>query len=588
MLMTKRKRTAKGIEQKGDPLRFNVTALREVAGEKVFARGVAYHDDGQVEIIMIDRKRVLARVVGSEVYRAELTGIGAKFSGECSCPAFSDWGFCKHLVATALTANDLRPGEIERAAGRFTKIRDHLRAKGVEPLIEMIIGIAERDPALLEMLELAAAIDSTDDESLFAQLKKAITEATRTHGFVEYSKARDWSERIESVLDGIAPLVESGRATLTLQLLDHFFARMDTALDNMDDSDGGGGAVYAKACEIHIAACSQAKPEPVALARNLFAREVHSDWDFFLGASNAYADALGIVGLAEYRRLANEAWQEIKSLRAGGQQVHDEQSSMRYRIGAILESFAEREGDVDARIAIRAKDLSTAYDYLGIAQLCMDHGREPEATKWAEEGLWLFEDHPDERLVFFTADLYRRIGRDQDADELLWQNFEQLPSIELYRRLKRVAGADKAAVDAARDRAIALLRDKLDKPKAKAHWSSPRELLLQVLISEKLLVEAWKVVGSHGCNEPQLLTLAKASEQSHPDDALSAYAHEVERLVSLGGQRRYEEAGKMIARMRSIRKRLGANADHAAFLANFMDRHKAKRNLMKLLHAKHK
>jgi uncharacterized Zn finger protein len=81
--------------------------------------------------------------------------------------------------------------------------------------------------------------------------------------------------------------------------------------------------------------------------------------------------------------------------------------------------------------------------------------------------------------------------------------------------------------------------------------------------------------------------LAKASEQSHPDDALSAYAHEVERLVSLGGQRSYEEAGKMIARMQSIRKHLGANADQAIYLADFMGRHKAKRNLMKLLQAKH-
>src|SRR5204863_6733034 len=131
----------------------------------------------------------------------------------------------------------------------------------------------------------------------------------------------------------------------------------------------------------------------------------------------------------------------------GGRQANDEQSSARYRVGAILESFAVREGNVDARIAIRSTDLSTAYNYLKIAELCIDHGREPDAMKWAEEGLWQFEDRPDERLVLFTADLYRRIGREQDADELLWHTFERLPSIDIYQKLMCAAGFRKAGTD---------------------------------------------------------------------------------------------------------------------------------------------
>lgn len=566
--------------------RFDVSMLREIAGDKVFARGVEYHKNGQVEIISIDSARVLAKVIGSEVYRSELEGTGKKFSGECSCPAFSDWGFCKHLVATALTANDLEPGAMEQAASRFSKIRDHLRARGIETLVEMIMGLAERDPALLGDLELAAAEATADDQTLFAQFKKAITAATRTHGYIEYREARDWAETIERVLDRLANLIGIGRAKLVLRLLDHFFARMDEALSSMDDSDGQGGAAYAKACEIHLAACRKAKPEATALARELFAREMDSDWDFFHGASETYADVLGDIGLAEYRRLTNEAWQSVKPLRAGGRPAHDEQYSTRFRLASILESFAEREGDVDARIAIRANDLSTAYAYLGIAQLCLDHRREAEALKWAEEGMWQFEDHPDERLVFFTADLYRRIGRKEDVDKLLWQSFERLPSIELYRKLTAAAGSRKAAIEAARDRAVALLRAKLGKPETKARWSSPRELLLRLLISEKLVAEAWEVVRNYGCRESQLIDLARQSEHSHPDEALSAYAHEVERLVSLGGKQNYEEASKIIARTQSIRKRLGANADHAVFLADFTSRHKAKRNLMKLLQAK--
>jgi uncharacterized Zn finger protein len=390
----------------GASRRFDVAALRELAGEKVFARGLEYKEKGQVEIISIDRSRVLARVIGSQLYRTELKGRGTKPFGTCSCPAFSDWGFCKHLVATGLTANGLGPEAAEQAANRLSKIRDHLRGKGIEPLIDMIVNLAESDPNLLHDLELASAVETADDATLFAQFKKAITDATRTHGYIEYGEAPAWAEKVERLLDRIAALISGGRAELALRLLDYIFTRMDQALQNMDDSDGEGAAAYARACEIHLAACSKAKRDSIVLAGELFRREIGSEWDFFAGASEIYADVLGEAGRAEYRRLASEAWQSIKPVRPSGQRIDDEQSSARYRLAAILGAFAKQDGDVDAGIAIRAKDLATAYDYLGIAQLCLANQRHAEATKWAEEGLWQFEDHPDERLVFFTADLY--------------------------------------------------------------------------------------------------------------------------------------------------------------------------------------
>jgi len=579
------KRSANTTESAACSERFDVAALREVAGEKVFARGVAYHEDGQVEIITFEKIRVLARVIGSEVYRCELLGAGKKFSGGCSCPAFSDWGFCKHLVATALAANSLGPGALEQASSRFAKIREHLRAKGIEGLVEMVVGLAERDPSLLKELELSAVAAAADDKTLLAQFKKAITEATRTHGYVEYRKTRDWVQGIESVLDRISSLVDNGRAAVVLQLLDHFFARMDEALANVDDSDGGGGEVYVKACEIHRAACRQAKPDPVALARALFAREVDSDWEFFHGASEAYEDILGDVGLAEYRRLASEAWQKIKPRRATGRQGQDDQFGARYALAAILERFAEREGNIDGAIAIRARDLSTAYDYLGIAQLCLDHGREPEALKWAEEGLWQFEDTPDERLIFFASDLYRRIGRGEDADKLLWQAFERRPSIQPYERLKSAAGADRMLADAVRDRALAWLRAQVEKPTGQSamRWSSPAELFVQMAMAEGLLTEAWMVVNDRGCNEYLLEQLAEASEQSHPAEALKVYADGVERRVRVGGPVNYERACQIVGRMRVLREGLGETAQHAAYLDDLRNRHKAKRNFMKLL-----
>src|SRR5260370_1194981 len=84
-------------------------------------------------------------------------------------------------------ANSRGPGALEQASSRFAKIREYLRAKGVEGLVEMVVGLAERDPSLLKQLELSAVATAADDATLLAQFKKAVTEATRTHGYVEYS-----------------------------------------------------------------------------------------------------------------------------------------------------------------------------------------------------------------------------------------------------------------------------------------------------------------------------------------------------------------------------------------------------------------
>jgi len=399
------------IKPKSLPPRFDADALRSAGGDKVFVRGQAYYSGGQVEILGIERNRIRARVAGTDIYRTELQGSGRRFSGQCTCPAFARDDFCKHLVATALAVNAMDAGAADAVRNRFAQIRDHLRTKGTEALVEMIMEVAERDPDLRRHLELAVASESKDDDALVARFKLAITDVTRTSGFIEYREIRAWASNVEVVLKQIGGLIDRTRAPLVLRLLDHFFNRMEKALQSVDDSDGDGAALLALASDLHLKACRAAKPEPVGLARELFRRETEWQWDSFYNSSKTYRALLGKAGLAEYRRLAETAWAEIKPLRCGARRVQDDQFALRYRLQSILESFAARDGDIDAMVAIRARNLSSAYTYLQVAKLCADHGRMADALKWAEEGLWQFEDDPDRRLIAFTSDLRRRLSR---------------------------------------------------------------------------------------------------------------------------------------------------------------------------------
>ena len=287
------------MKAEGQP-RFGIDALRDLAGDKVFARGEAYHRDGQVEILAIEPGRVLARVAGTEDYRTELTGRGEEIGGECSCPAFEDWGFCKHMVAAALAANLVKAdGEVE-SVGALSRIRDHLKERGVDALVEMVVDLAERDPVLFRKLDMAAAVKHADDKTIEARLGKAIEEATRTRGFIDYREASGWTADVDAALDTVADLASGSRAGLALKLAERAIDRITRAVEEIDDSDGHCGALLDRAGKIHLAAALVARPEPVDLARDLFAREMEGDYDTFDGAAAHYARA----GRAGARRIS--------------------------------------------------------------------------------------------------------------------------------------------------------------------------------------------------------------------------------------------------------------------------------------------
>src|SRR5260370_31662251 len=117
-----------------------------------------------------------------------------------------------------------------------------------------------------------------------------------------------------------------------------------------------------------------------------------------------------------------------------------------------------------------------------------------------QEGLLQFEDNPDERLVFFVSNLYRRSGREEDAEKLLWQTFERAPSLQLYERLKSAAGTNRILADAVRDRALGWLRAELGKPISRGgmRWSSPPELFIRLSMAEVQLEHALIHVQKHG------------------------------------------------------------------------------------------
>lgn len=549
--------------------RFDPESLRKRAGDKSFARGVDYFRDGAVEILSHGPQRIIAEVSGSEDYRTELTGRGHEIGGSCSCPAYGDWGFCKHMVATALAVNAAGDAAESEAVGALARIRRHLEAKPTDRLVDLILDMAEQDRNLFHKLDLESATTQADDVTLKKQLRKAIDAATRIGGFVEYRRATQWRDGVDGALDAIEDIASGPRAAVALELIEHAIERIADAFEAIDDSDGHLGELLGRARDIHLAAVSVTRPEPVALARGLFKREMQDDLGTFSGAVVDYADVLGELGLAEYRRLAEAEWNKLSARPGRARGSHDDFGSGHQLIG-ILDFFAERDGDVEARIALRAKDLTSQWSYLQLAEFCLSQGRQEEALRRAEEGLWQFEDdRPDERLLLFVTKLLSKARRKADAEAHLWRAFQKAPSLDVYKQLRSTGGEPAA------ERARAFLEGRLGQKKRDG-WHDRPDLLIEILMDEKRFELAWSILHKFGASEHMKQRLVSATDVNYPREALAFYAVQVERFAISSA---YEEAAKVIARMAKLR----SAAEQAAFVTELKTRHARKRNFMKLL-----
>ncbi|HEY1797570.1 MAG TPA: hypothetical protein VGG57_15775 [Stellaceae bacterium] len=417
------------------------------------------------------------------------------------------------MVATALAVNEAG-GSAEGSTG-FARIREYLESRPAGALVRIIMDRAENDPALLRTLEFAALSLEADSKLLKPALRKAIDAATRTRGFIDYGEAGGWAAGVAEALDQLAAISETRHAALALDLAEHAIERIEKAVEDINDSDGHCSDLMARAQAIHLAAARTARPDPVRLAQDLFICETEGEYDTFNGAVVLYADVLGEEGLAEYRRLASAAWDELPP-RTGrnGAMVAGDYSVLE----TILDFFAERDGDVRARIALRAKDLSSPWRYFQLAEFCLAMGREDEALRRAEEGLWIFEDdRPDERLVLFAVDLLVKSGRGDAAHAQLSRAFEKAPSFSLYQRLRLTGGT------AARDRTIEFLEAKAAREMPTPRYY-PGDLLIDILTSEEEFDAAWRAARKHRASAGRIEKLARSSEVTHPEEALEVYA----------------------------------------------------------------
>jgi uncharacterized Zn finger protein len=557
-------------------------SLAKLAGERSYARGQAYFENGAVLDLVQTRDALKARVVGSDEYRVVLRPEGRALDWSCTCPLGEDGEFCKHAVAAGLAWLDRRnggDGAPDDASGdELDRARSYLGSQSKEALIELLLEQAADDPELRSRLQAAAL--RRDPPSDLKALKEAVRRALAVPGgFIDYRGMRAFITRAGSAADLLRDLLKSGRAADAAALADYAMRRGIAAYARTDDSDGAFGDTLRQIAALHLQACRAAKPEAESFGAALFELQMLDDWGFF--NFEDYAPLLADVGLARYRALAEKAWRNVPVREPGAPR---EPGTGHYLITRIMETLARRDGIPDALIEIKRRDLSHPYAFVEIAQILAAAKRNDEALAWAERGHHAFPNDLDSRLVDFIVHAYHRTKRHDDAAALAWQYFTGHPDLESYQYLEKSASRANAW-QAWREKALAHVRAG---QKSNGRGPGPRQwafgghsLLVEILLYEGDSDAALAEARAGGCTAELWMKLAKAREKDHPQDAIAIYQQRIDPIVNLGQNQAYDHAAELAGTIKALMNRAGQAKQFGEWLAEVRAKHKAKRNFMK-------
>ncbi len=482
------------------------------------------------------------------------------------------------------------------------QLREHLVAPRPERLVDLLMAEVERDPALKDqlLLEVAQAGGPLDLASYRRSFSDALRSKSATGGSRSYPRTSGpWARAVHESIARIGALLPAGHAEAVVDLTEYALGRVQKAMSTLDDSSGWFAQIITDLERLHHDACLVARPDPVAGARRLFAFEVDGGWDIFIDSVERYADVLGDEGVAEMRRLAEARWAAMPERPPG---AGFDMTPGRLHLERMMEKLAVRAGDVDARVEVMARDLSYAFDFLEIAEVLAEAGRDDDALEWAQRGLMAFADDergPDSRLDDFVLTAYLTGGRVDELVALVWGRFEARPSVATYGRLRdwstradRWDGLRRKALDLLRASAeqgasaAPTARSTAAQPWGTAHRApAPHRALIEVLLGDGEINAAWQLAVEHGCPQTLWMSLARAREDEHPFDAVAVYQREIEDLIDRKQAHWYEQAVGHVVHVGELYALGGSAEDFTAYLDGLRHRHKPRTRFLAMLTA---
>jgi len=423
-----------------------------------------------------------------------------------------------------------------------------------EDLRVIVSKAAERHEDVARAVRLVAARGSGD----LSQLKAEIDRGLRTTRYLGYRESGGWAMQARPVVETIGEAADSSPTAELVALIERAIGHVVKVILKADDSDGLIGDLARELLDLHARACDAGNADPIKLARWMV-RFRFDDQDFFEVDPVRYADALGELGLAAYRR-------EVKQRVEAG-------SGDSFAATYAQERLAVLDGDAEALIGLLGGDRSRPYQFIRVAEAMAELGRDDDVLSWATRGIAETSGWQVAQLYDLAAGVHTRREEDHEVLRLGREQHQRMPSSSTYGLLRAAAEAG-GVWPAERPGARAVLAER-----------DPGGLV-DVLLADGEPEAAWQVPGAHPDWDPgpqRWMRLAEARETSAPGDALDVYLRLADLQLETTGKAAYVRAVAILKKAAQAARAADRQGEFAAHLAALRETHRRRPTFIAVL-----
>jgi uncharacterized Zn finger protein len=402
-------------------------------------------------------------------------------------------------------------------------------------------------------------------------LEQAIEAALSPGTFISYAEAWSFVNNAQNVVSEIEEIItrEPERAAL---LFETFIAACHEKAEEIDDSSGNFGMLVEDLFLDWIKSRQAANHAADETAKLLLYWMEDDPYGFCHNLERQIVKVLNKKGLDA---LVGQIRVKFESVPSRDEQRFSEYPRRKW--GDALKTLLAGQRDVEAYIALCEQTEFNAQDCLAIAKIYRNRRRPEDALAWVERGLTIassvnrrsFGDH---ELHQMKRALLAGSGRQRDALQSAWAEFETLPSIFTHKELMRyVPEKEKEA-----------WHQKAMQASEKGSLTNQIELWLKKKEIDRLVSRLRKAT----CHELENLShytaepLAAKLKRSHPDIAARVYCALCMRIINAGKSKYYDAALDNIKRAKKCYDKAGLNADWQEVVAEVRQKHLRKKGFM--------
>jgi hypothetical protein len=246
---------------------------------------------------------------------------------------------------------------------------ENLVGLGVERLAAILLELASEQPAIKRRLRVELAGEA-GGEIVAAEMTKRITALRSARSFIDWQKRPDFLRDLDLTRTTIAEKIAQTRPDLMWR----FMGLAAPVLNRVDDSSGAVGGVFRVACEDLGVLAAKARPDPNALAEQVFSAVVKNDYGEFDNLIPATFPAFGKAGAAALKARLTAAM--------SARTTSDRYDSRGATVRRALQDLADGERDVDGYIAlVPVEDRNRPAVAAGIGRRLLDAGRADDAVR---------------------------------------------------------------------------------------------------------------------------------------------------------------------------------------------------------------